>query len=73
MRGIRHHFQKPNHGRVRRLIEMRDPLVQAIDRDRVLDEIVRADAEKIHFPRERFRAKGRARNLDHRAHIRFVG
>ena len=42
-------------------------LVHAIDRDRVLNEVVRADAEKIDFARERIGGDGRARNFDHRA------
>ena len=38
-----------------RLVEMRDALVHPIDRDRVLDQVVRADAEKIDFAREQIR------------------
>ena len=38
---------------MRRFVKMRDPLVYPIDRDRILNEIVRADAEKIDFARER--------------------
>ena len=38
---------------MRRLIEMRDALVYAIDGDRILNEIVGADAEEIDFARQR--------------------
>ena len=54
---IGHHFEQPHHRRMRRLVKMRDALVHPIDRDRVLNEIVRADAEKIDFARERVAPK----------------
>src|ERR1043166_9756245 len=52
---------------MRRLVKMREPFVYAIDRDCVLNQIVRADAEEIHFARERGGLNGGARDLDHRA------
>ena len=57
---------------MRRLVKMRDSLVHSIDRDRVLNQIVRADAEKIDFASQRVRAQCRARDLDHRADFRLV-
>ena len=72
MRGVRHHLEQTQDRRMRRLVEMRDPLVDPIHRDRVLDEIVRADAEEIDLAREPFGRDGRARNFDHRADFRLV-
>src|SRR5438876_9654825 len=67
MRGVGDHFQEPQSRRVRRLVKMRDAFVHAIDRDGVLDQVVRADAEEINFTRERVGRNCRARNFDHRA------
>ena len=53
VRRVRHHLEQPKHRRMRRLIKMRDALVHPIDRDRVLNQVVRADAEKIDFARQR--------------------
>src|SRR6266446_8888037 len=52
-----------------RLIEMRDSLVYAIDRDGILNQIVRADAEEIDFAREDIGGESGARNFDHRAYF----
>ena len=42
---------------MRRLVKMRDVLVHPIDGDRVLNEVVGADAEKIDFARQRVAPK----------------
>ena len=52
MRRVRHHLKKAQDRWMRRLIEIRDPLVDPVHRDRVLNEIVCADAEKIDFARQ---------------------
>jgi len=57
---------------MRRLVEMRDALVQTINRERVLNKIVRADAKEIDFAREHIRRNGRARDLDHCTGFDFV-
>ena len=43
------HLQHPQHGRMIWIIHVGDPLVHPIHRQHVLDEIIRADAEKIYF------------------------
>ena len=67
MGGVRHHLEQAQDRRMRRRVEMRDSLVHPVHRDRILNEIVRADAEKIHLAREPVSRDGGARNLDHRA------
>ena len=56
---------------MRRLVQMRDPLVRPVHGKGVLNQIVRPDAEEIDLAREPLRAHGRARDLDHRADFRF--
>src|SRR5438128_2757092 len=46
---------------------MRNAFVHAIDRDGVLNQVVRADAEEINLAREGVGRNRRARNFDHRA------
>src|SRR5690606_20477711 len=53
------------HGRVERRIQPCDARVAAVDGERVLDQVVRADREKIRVARELGRAQGRGRGLDH--------
>src|SRR6266704_5652095 len=55
-----------------RFVEMRHALVHPINRDRVLNEIVRADAEEIDFAREKIRGDRGARDLDHRTDFHLV-
>ena len=50
---------------------MRNALIHAIDSKSVLNQIVRADAEKIDVTGERSRTNRRARNFDHRADLHF--
>ena len=40
-------FDQPHDGRMRRLVKMSDLLVHPIDRQRILNQIVGADAEKL--------------------------
>ena len=56
---------------MRRLVEMCDSFIHAIDGNRILNEVVGADAEKIDFARKRVRGNGGARNFDHRADLHF--
>ena len=47
-------------------------IVAAVDRKQVLNQIVRAKAKEIDLTRESVGRDGRARNFDHRAHLRLV-
>src|SRR4029077_17099017 len=51
---------------------MRDSFVYAINRDSILNQIVRADAEEIDLAREDVGGDGGARNFDHRAYFRGI-
>jgi hypothetical protein len=42
-----HMPQQPQYGRVQRLVPIRHPLVHAVNRQRVLDQIVGADREEV--------------------------
>ena len=42
-----HPLQEPQHGGMGRLVEVGDVLVVAVDRERVLDEVVGADREEV--------------------------
>src|SRR5712691_6991556 len=70
--GVGDHLEQAEHGWMRRLVEMRDALVHAIDRERVLNQIVRADAEKIDFARENVGGDCRTGDLDHRARFSCI-
>ena len=52
-----------------RFVEVRDLFVQPIHGERVLDEIVRAEAEELHALGERVRDERGGWCLDHRAHF----
>ena len=69
--GFGDHLDQAQDGRVRRFIKVRNALVHAIDRNSVLNQIVRADAEKIDVVGEGFRANRRAWNFDHGADLHF--
>ena len=64
--------QQAQHRRVQRLVAIGHALVGAIDRQRVLDEIVGADGEEVDLAREQRRGERRRRHLDHDAD-RHVG
>ena len=53
-----------NHG-VRRVVEVGDPVVAAVDGEQVLDEVVRADAEKVALAGQQVAGERRAGDLDH--------
>src|SRR5690625_2260031 len=55
-----------------RLIKMRNPIIQPIDRQQILNQILRPDAEKIRLFRELLRTKRRARNFDHAPDLHFT-
>ena len=55
------------HRRVQRVVEVRDALVAAVHRQRVLREVVGADAEEVALARERVGDQRRRRHLDHDA------
>ena len=57
------------------LVQIGDLLVTPVDRQRVLDQVVRADGEEVHPLGQKIGAQGGARHLDHRAdlHLFVVG
>ena len=50
---------------MRRLVQVGYFLVQPVHSQRILNQVVRADAEKLHAFSERIRRQNRRRNLDH--------
>ena len=56
-----------------RLVEMGDLLVHAINCQRVLNQIVGPDTEKIYLAGQHVSRYGGAWDLDHRADLDFVG
>ena len=60
---------QPDQRRMQRLVEVRDVLVHAIDRHRVLDEVVRADREEVALGGEQVGGQRRRRHLDHDAEL----
>src|SRR5581483_849484 len=54
-------------GGMQRLVEPRDLAIVAIDREEVLDQVVRADREEVDLPDELRRERDRGRDLDHHA------
>ena len=59
--------QRAQDRRVERVVEVADVLVLAVGRQRVLDEIVGADAEEVALARRAGRRSSRAGRLDHDA------
>ena len=57
----------PQHRRMQRLVQARHALVGAIDRQAVLNQIVRADREEVHFARQQIRGVRGRRHFDHHA------
>src|SRR4030095_13697536 len=53
-------------------VEMRNTLICPIDRDRVLDQVVRSDTEEIYLARQQIRHDSGAGHLDHDANLKFV-
>ena len=69
MRRVRDHLEQTQHGRMCWLIEMSNLLVHPIHRQRVLNQIVRPDAEKIHLARQGVCGNGGTRYFDHGADL----
>ena len=55
------------HRRVRRVEQMRHPVVSAVHGQRVLHQIIRANAEKTHAPGQPVRHQRRRGNFNHHA------
>ena len=55
-----------------RVVEVGDPFVQPVHRQRVLDQIVGADAEEFYAPRERIGGQHRRRDFNHGADFQAV-
>ena len=66
-RGAAHEANQAQHGRMQRLVEVRDAIVGAIDGQAVLDQIVGADGQEVDFRREQIGGERRGRHFDHRA------
>ena len=64
--GLRDELQ---HRRVQRIVQVRHGIVGAIDRERVLDQVVRPDRKKIQLADEIFQGQRRGRHLDHPADL----
>ena len=56
---------QPKHGRIQRVVEIIDLIVDPVDRHRVLDQVVGADREKIQTAGENVGADRCRRDLDH--------
>ena len=67
--GINRHFDHPKDRGVRGVVKMGDAVVQAIDCDRILDQIIRPDAEKTDLTGEVVGDENRARDFDHDPHL----
>jgi len=63
-------LHEAQHRRVQRIVEIGDLLVGAVDRQRVLDQIVGADGKEIRFAGECVGGQRGAGHLDHRAERR---
>ena len=55
MRRIRDHFEQTQYRRMRRLIKMRNLLIHAINRKRVLNQVICSNTEKIDLAGEHVR------------------
>ena len=55
---------------MQRVVQIGHLLIGAVDRQRVLDQVVGADREEIGFAGQRVGGERRARHLDHRAERR---
>ena len=69
MRRLNGHLDQPQHRRMRRLVKMRDAVVEPVNRQRVLDQIVGPDAEEPHMTRQTIRHDDRRGNFDHRPNL----
>jgi hypothetical protein len=71
--GIGDHFEQAQYCRMGRLVKMGDLLVHAIDRKRILNQVVCTNTEKIDLRCKHACADGGARDFDHRANFDFFG
>ena len=60
------------HRRVQRVVEVCHRIVGAIDGERVLNQVVGPDRQKIQPPREGLQRERRGRDLDHAADLDLV-
>ena len=67
MRRLERHVDQSQHGRIGGIVQIRDFFVAAVDGQGVLDQVVRADAEEIHFLDEMVDHHHGRRNFDHHA------
>ena len=63
------HRDELQHRGVQRVVQMRDGVVGAVHRQRVLDEVVGADRQEVELREERGDREHRRRDLDHPAHF----
>src|SRR5438128_335761 len=73
MRRIGDHFEQTQYRRMGWFVKIRDPLVHAIDRERVLNQIICSDTEKIDLAREHARGYGGTWDFDHCANLNLFG
>ena len=71
MRRIGDHFEQTQYGRMGWLVEMRYPLVHAIDGERVLNQVVGSNTEKIDFARKHVSGNSSTWDFDHRTDFGF--
>ena len=60
-------LQRPHDGGMRRLIKCRDAWVTAVDRQKILDEVIGTHTEEVDFEREVLRHRSDRGNLNHGA------
>ena len=65
MGGVDDRGDQPEHGRVTWIVQRSDTRIAPVGRHRVLDQIVRPDAEEVHFFRQLAGRQGGRRDLDH--------
>src|SRR4051812_32945022 len=61
--------EQRQNGWMQRIVQVGDRVVRAVDRQRVLDEIVRPDRQEIELAREYAERKGGRRHLYHPANL----
>ena len=63
-------FEQAQHPGMKGLVEVGDFLVVPIDRDRVLDQVIRPDRNEINMSDDQVRYQRGGRNFDHRSHLK---
>ena len=58
---------------MQRIVQVRNALVGAVNAQRILDQVVGADAQEIHLARQGRSGKRGRRHLDHDAHLDRIG